>query len=1631
MVQLLEKLVCDIDEAAVLEQKEKRMMSDYTGTCEGWVRVETEAIRTQLHPRRKKDLAPCIHDIAESMHANIACSKQMSFLRRYAPQSPALRAYAEVEVEVGTHMCHTRDGIAADAACAKEVHALCERLKAAHSDICVDVWVRRADALRDDTLVSARNDVGKITKCNLWKYKNPGVPNLKLLLTELDQAASHYPAFRDLHGKLCTTVKACVDTAFTACDVQNPRGRRDLETLEGLRDVIPDNLLDRAALDDLRQKCNAYDRAMEQQWEDSSKHISDAIDVLSRTYNFYRATSIRTEVMTTVGRSIAYLATCNLLSVMEKLFVEVPMMVHFAQSMKSSYFWSRQPLKDQHAEAQNLIKRLCTYFHDRVRQYCSEHLRMEGDAEPMLKALQERVPVVLRVQQAVGAYKAASRNLTKDTLLGQMSCNERNAIETSAKQLRKKVAATVRALGRRVHAAVEQGSVHEMCDLFGAMQTYSEVIDRIVAQFKGDPESTYIAVQHHLNEKLMEAKRVAHQNLSDAQAQSQDAVTRRDFFTQLSDAVLLLNHSAALQDHIDPAVGDVVAVHRVVVDKMKEGVRKIDDVLVSILEQQCHAKQDLRQLNTMWSSLQDACAAFTGHEVGDEARRALDRFDRAVSEKNEAQIRDMDMSVGDETAQQLVALKVQGLHAPLLLKHSNATIERLLTKLLRSTCGGLTALIPKLLRYGDEEYASEALMLLEDHKAFQGAAVALRNEKTLCHDIDYVLSAMEKDTRNDEFDSAEVGALYTQFSEAYWEWVDKGMRETGVAKAVVQAAQDIACGSGTAVHKAVHIAAAVCAHWTLSFTGGDTTKESLLQPHPAQVVSVLRLLGADSGGKLAHHLAEIGTGEGKSVTVAVCAVVLALLGYEVDCVCYSAFLGTRDDQDFDALFQAFGVRSVIRYSTFNQACEVLLNEKLQLRETVEAMISGKRGGMYTTQQSGRKRVAIIDEVDTFLGEDFYGNSYPVLARVHGPSVLTLFQYVWRKTKGGKARLTAAAVQRTPEYKACAAYLRGWEELLEQAVQAMLVAVRDPLTDYVVVDGRIGFPNQHGVTFSRCCYRTAFAYYTEHERDASKVSAATRNEFSVLLVRCGVFSYAAIPSQYEHILGVTGTLSALTQQERDLLRKDYGIAKYSYLPSVYGKNQLKFAGDTPEDVVIDTRAGHSLALTKEIQKRHGRGRPVIVFFVDREALQEYMMGVHFQGTPFKDHVVTLTEAESDDEKFSRVRQSMLRNMVTLAVRSFARGTDFKCYDKAVLGWGGVHVVTTYVPDELSEETQLKGRAARQGDDGSFSMVLAEGDLERFGLFEDDVAQMKATNSLWTTINRCRNKAAGEHFQERMRNQDDTLKAEHDASMGFSSVLQSGDKAAVRNFLKQQNKVMGGVDKRILVLMDATGSMINLITKTKHAVGVMFSRVFTTLEEANHPAGCAIQFAVYRNYGGRQETLLQHSGFEVSSTELESFMSAVRASSTRGTGWANEAIEIGLWHANRLAETEEGLDEVILIGDAPANTPEQVVSARADHYGERYWRTTPYASRTTASEQVAELADRGVPVHAFHVGSRQGVAECFEQLARQTGGQCGALDVDSDKGHERLTQLVSERVLDTLGGDDLLQRYRDRYGHIALA
>jgi hypothetical protein len=171
-----------------------------------------------------------------------------------------------------------------------------------------------------------------------------------------------------------------------------------------------------------------------------------------------------------------------------------------------------------------------------------------------------------------------------------------------------------------------------------------------------------------------------------------------------------------------------------------------------------------------------------------------------------------------------------------------------------------------------------------------------------------------------------------------------------------------------------------------------------------------------------------------------------------------------------------------------------------------------------------------------------------------------------------------------------------------------------------------------------------------------------------------------------------------------------------LPSIYGERKLTFRENEHVRVQKDEDSYNneiSLEVAKAVE-----GRAVLVFFESEAKLEKWQNSTYGQRVPKG----TMECIKSDTRDITmKVRRATHSGHVTLLSREHGRGLDFRCDNKEVDELGGLHVVQTFLSEELSEEIQIRGRTARMKKKGSFQMILLAKDLLKFEISDDEIEQ----------------------------------------------------------------------------------------------------------------------------------------------------------------------------------------------------------------------------------------------------------------------------------------------------------------------
>ena len=695
--------------------------------------------------------------------------------------------------------------------------------------------------------------------------------------------------------------------------------------------------------------------------------------------------------------------------------------------------------------------------------------------------------------------------------------------------------------------------------------------------------------------------------LDSAKARSINEHDHQMFYLKVIQSLSLFDEINLLQDHL--AIND---------DDLRSGVLKhvrsqieaIHSYLSKLMKSFPSIESDYKELSIWRSNLDsiDACFQTSYASVAGIASRSGEDIDR------EMKLTLKRIDPPDDIPKLiplLLSLKKSSLAISCYRTCINGTIDAILLSLSKAAVNSGRFILDVKLALDNVEDSNKAtaLQILSQHKCFQGAMNAVFNSATARQGIDYVIREISLDTEG----SAVLRSMYSSFEDQYEGLIkegldafDKGTLDSyfdGLVKEVRAIANDYSIDYRSQLTR---ITAGIFAYWSMQSTNDfvvvamsadnkDTAaSDYLMQPHAAQVVSIWLLLNFEHAPYqvLENHFVEILTGEGKyltkvlshshnhfalilalyshsgkSIALGVTAIILALFDCDVVCICYSAYLSSRDNEAFRSLFAAFGVLKSIKYCTAEQACEDLYNSGGDTREISSDIAWGKKAKYAGSETNkARAQVLLIDEVDVFFKDDFYGKSYSSVTTLQQEAIRQLMQYIWKNRDDiNQSSLAASRAAQT----CLELFPEDIQPIISKHIKSMLKdAKKLDSHDYIVSDGKICYKEFDGLT-SRTVYgySTAFAAMKEHEN--GRVTDDHLEYRLGISLDCGESSYAELPNcSFDVLLGVTGTLKSLGNDVRDILTQQYGVKRTTYIPSVYGKNKLLFSGDNPRGKPYD-------------------------------------------------------------------------------------------------------------------------------------------------------------------------------------------------------------------------------------------------------------------------------------------------------------------------------------------------------------------------------------------------------------------------------------------------------------------------------
>lgn len=595
--------------------------------------------------------------------------------------------------------------------------------------------------------------------------------------------------------------------------------------------------------------------------------------------------------------------------------------------------------------------------------------------------------------------------------------------------------------------------------------------------------------------------------------------------------------------------------------------------------------------------------------------------------------------------------------------------------------------------------------------------------------------------------------------------------------------------------------AGLAAVWSIQQSKDITSTGKSLKPHCIQILCILRLLSVDKDSKgVDKHLAQVLTGQGKSLVLGLLSSLLVLTGHKVRTVCYSEYLATRDQQDFNGFFKEFGIGDKITYGIFKEmANEVLkpeINGKKQgLRELVKDRIlnhSVEQAGQ-VKQEDISNTTLLIDEVDVFFSDQFYGSTYGACNTIDIPELASIQEKIWEMAsksyekstilkeveefikkkigernqnfkefnkflfKPGKYYLLKAEdnVVIKKEYTNRSLYQEHLEKMIDAAIK-VAKGSDEYINNYEINDkGIISYRGNDGFysIFTYCGYHNIFHYFRLKNKDFD------RKNYGYLNINCGKISYAKLPEKYPLILGVSGTLTTLNDHEKKAVRESYNIRENSIMPSFFGDSHLKF--NSSENFTSQSSEEEWLSkIFNRANSKVGSGQSVLIFFDTDVEIRKFKE--KFFGKFDRLHILTENTEEHTKEKY--IDEAGIVKTITLATRGMGRGVDFKS-SVAVENSGGVHVIQTFFSLDIKEETQIKGRTARKDNKGSYELILCKEHLVNAGFLKEEEKEITIN---YESLNKSREqkvKEKGSNNEKRIRESESNHKTTIDFLESF--------------------------------------------------------------------------------------------------------------------------------------------------------------------------------------------------------------------------------------------------------------------------
>lgn len=462
-------------------------------------------------------------------------------------------------------------------------------------------------------------------------------------------------------------------------------------------------------------------------------------------------------------------------------------------------------------------------------------------------------------------------------------------------------------------------------------------------------------------------------------------------------------------------------------------------------------------------------------------------------------------------------------------------------------------------------------------------------------------------------------------------------------------------------------------------------------------------------------IAEMHTGEGKTLAATLAACTVAGAGAPVHVVTVNDYLASRDAEANRPLYEGLGLTVGIigqdmtadqRREMYRRDIVYVSNKEVvfdYLKDRI-ALQSTRRTQLLLRRLSGRGREAtpilrglfygIVDEADSVLADEartpliisqtesesdetpLYTTALEIAARLVPTEhfVITTSRNLWL-TAAGRAAAAAASQSRGDIWRSTL-----WrEELIHKAVSALHCFHRDE--HYIVEEGKVQIVDEFtGRVMPDRSWEQGLHQMIE-VKEGCELTGKRRT--------LAQMTYQRFFRRYLRLSGMTGTATEITAE----LRRVYGL-EVLRIPTHLPSKRVRLP-----DRCWTSDAARWSAVAERAQQLAAAGRAVLIGTRSVQASER--LASEFTGRNLSH---TVLNARHDKDEAEIVALAGQPGRITIATNMAGRGTDIKL-DAQVREKGGLHVILTEFNETGRIDRQLFGRCARQGDPGTIEAVVS--------------------------------------------------------------------------------------------------------------------------------------------------------------------------------------------------------------------------------------------------------------------------------------------------------------------------------------